>query len=282
MAPLYSEVFQELKVDGGLIPMQSRVSIIRNRLGTYVTLYDDERRLGIALLKGLLGEQGFEGFQQEVAQIPEGEQSQFLASLMEGRQLDELLETIQIPTSEKGWKEAEEAFQVLPPEERAKALRQEALLWSGIFGSIFSMLSLMVHGAKLTTLVPLAMAGDDEALLKAVQIDRCLMTHHPFFISRKQRAQDNGETDFLRALSYREANPPLRGKVRYPALYMLFGLLETFGWLNSLKHEELMDLCDSAGLDRFQNRIEDLNYMTKRLREYRCWQKSGGVSMHSN
>ena len=32
---------------------------------------------------------------------------------------------------------------------------------------------------------------------------------------------------------------------------------------HELKHNELLDLCDSARLDRFQNRIEDVNYLTK-------------------
>ena len=55
---------------------------------------------------------------------------------------------------------------------------------------------------------------------------------------------------------------------------MLFGILESFQWLNDLKHEEILDICDEAGLDRYQNRIEDVNYITKRLAEYRRWQKS--------
>jgi len=63
---------------------------------------------------------------------------------------------------------------------------------------------------------------------------------------------------------------------------MLFGALEATGWLESIKHHEMLNLCDSAGLDRFQNRIEDVNYLTKRFLEYRRWQQTGGVSMHSN
>jgi len=154
-----------------------------------------------------------------------------------------------------------------------------------MFGSFFNTLSLMVHGAKLTALVPRAMAGDDACLLKAVQIDRYLLTHHPYFRERKLKAQDQqnvnkAERDFLGKLLYRERNTILRGKVRYPALYMLFGILEACRWLNDLKHEEILDLCDKTGLDRYQNRIGDVVCITKRLREYRRWQKTGTVSMH--
>lgn len=282
MAPLYAEVFHELKADGGRFSIQGRISNIRQNFGAYVTLYDDEHRVGQALLKGLISEQGFDEFSKESAEFTEAEKEQFLAELIQPQALDELGELVQIPSNEEEWKEAELAFNALPPDEQQALRRQGSLLWAGIFGGIFNMLSLMVHGVKLTSLVPQAIAGNDDAFLKAVQIDRCLMTHHPFFMSRKQRAQDEGETDFLRALAYREMTPPLRGKIRYPALYMLFGALEATGWLESLQHQEMLNLCDSAGLDRFQNRIEDVNYLTKRLLEYRRWQQTGGVSMHSN
>lgn len=280
MAPLYAELFYELKADGGRVKLHSRISLIRQNVGRYVTLYDDERRLGIALLKGLITEQGFDEFVQETAQLSDEEKEPFLANLLDSGELDELASLIEIPTTEEGWKEADKAFLALPADEQAILARQGSLLWAGIFGSLFNTLSLMVHGAKLTTLVPQAIAGDDEAFLKAVQIDRCLMSHHPYFSERKRRAQDEGEDAFLRALGYREANPSLRGKIRYPALYMLFGALEAVQWLGDLKHEELLDLCESAGLDRFQNRIEDVNYVTKRLLEYQRWKKSGGLSMH--
>ena len=138
----------------------------------------------------------------------------------------------------------------------------------------------MVHGARLTTLVPQAITGDDEAFLKAIQIDRMLLLHYPYFRDRKFRAQNDREMEFLSKISYRESNSPVRGKIQYPALYMLFGILESFRWLDDLKHKEILDICDEAGLDRYQNRIEDINCLTKRLIEYRKWQKTGGVSMH--
>lgn len=280
MVPLYAELFDELKTDGGRVNLHSRISIIRQNVATYVTLYDDERRLAIALLKGLITEEGFEEFAQETAQLSDEEKEPFLANLLDSGELDELFSLVEIPTTEEGWKEADKAFLALPADEQAIRTRQASLFWAGIFGNLFNMLSLMVHGAKLTTLVPQAIAGDDEAFLKTVQIDRCLISHHPYFLERKRRAQDEGEIAFLRALGYREANPTLKGKIRYPALYMLFGILESVQWLGDLRHEELLDLCESAGLDRFQNRIEDVNYVTKRLLEYQRWKKSGGLSMY--
>jgi len=138
----------------------------------------------------------------------------------------------------------------------------------------------MVHGSKMTSLVPKAIAGDEDSFFKAVQIDRMLLIHHPYFRERKALAQDNAEAGFLSRLSYRESSSPLKGKIQYPGLYMLFGILDAYQWLDDLKHDEILDICDAAGLDRYQNRIEDVNYITKRLIEYHRWQKTGGLSMH--
>ncbi|CAG4884676.1 conserved protein of unknown function [Georgfuchsia toluolica] len=243
-------------------------------------LYDDERRLGVAFLKGLIGEQGFDEFNQETAKLTHDEQNQMLADMVDDEAGEEFADLLELPETEDEWLAAEKALAALPPEEQAVLIQQGTLFWAGIFGTLFNTLSLMVHGIKLTTLVPLALNGDDDALLKAAQIDRCLITHHPYFLARKQQAQDLGQDKFLQALAYRECNPPLRGKIRYPALYMLFGILDSVRWLHDLKHEEILDLCDSAGLERYQNRIDDVNYLTKRLLEYSRWQKSGGLSMH--
>jgi len=57
-------------------------------------------------------------------------------------------------------------------------------------------------------------------------------------------------------------------------------MLEVMGWLDEFRHEEILNLCDDAGLDRWQNRIEDVNAVTKQLKRYRKYQKTGGVSMH--
>ena len=100
MAPLYAEVFHELKADGGRLPMHARIAKIRQSVGRYVVLYDDERRLGIALLKGVIGEQGFDEFEKEAAQFTEEEKEQFLQQLMEPEELEALHSLIEIPDRE--------------------------------------------------------------------------------------------------------------------------------------------------------------------------------------
>lgn len=279
MTPLYAEVFQELRSDGGRVGLAKRYAQIRQNIGTYVLLYDDERKPGAAVALGLLGEAGVKQFNQDAASWSQQDFSEFVEEFGSEENQEELLQSLSLPTTEAEWLTQDNLYQAMTDDEKAISLKSGIFLFSGLFAQIFNTFSLMTHGAALTTLVPQAIAGDDEAFLKAVQVDRCLLTHHPFFIARKQRAQDEGDTNFLSALAYRESNPNLKGKIRYPALFMLFGLLESVQWLDKLKHDEILDLCDEIGLDRYQNRIEDVNYLTKRLIDYRKFQKSGGLSM---
>ena len=60
---------------------------------------------------------------------------------------------------------------------------------------------------------------------------------------------------------------------------MVFACLEASQWLDDFPHAEILDICDEAGLDRYENRIEDVNYLTKRLKDYRRFQKTGAMSM---
>ena len=284
LTPKYAELLKDIQSGNGRISFSPEIASIHNNVGTYVLMYDDERKIGRAILLFLLGEEGLREFVAESKLMSDSEQQDFVNELtdIEKSELIQTFDQLEIPSTQKEWQAARDALAALPEEERKEAQKRGVYLWSCLFSGFFNTLSLMVHGSKLTTLVPLALAGDDKSFLKSVQIDRMLLLHHPYFRDRKIKAQNEGEVEFLRSLSYREANPPARGRIQYPALYMLFGILESYGWLDDLKHKEILNICDDAGLDLYQNRIEDVNYLTKRLAEYRELQKIGGMSMHSN
>jgi hypothetical protein len=281
LAPEYVEFFRDVQKGDGRIVFPRRYAALHSNLGLYVKLYEDERYIAKALALWIYGEEGFKELASELEAASADEQQAFLDEMMTlGNDASEELDDFpDLPTTEDEWMAAEAAFKALPPEEQKIAARHGSFFWVFFFSSLFNTLSLMVHGARLTTLVPLAMSGDDEAFLKAVQIDRMLPIHHPYFRDRKREAQDRGETKFLRQLLTREIGPPLRSRIRYPGLYMLFGILQAFQWLDDMTHEEILDLVDAARLDRYQNRVEDVNYLTKRLGEYRNWQNLNALSM---
>ena len=279
-APLYAGALRDLQLSGGRFQFPREFGAFLDRIGSYVLLYDDEKKLNVAFAMGLFGEQSFKELNEESKTWAPKEQQAFLDELVTSKELEEVIDEIELPKTPEEWEKNRQLYESLPDDEKTLVARRAALFWGGFVGGFLNTISLMVHGVKLTDLVPRAISGEEEAFLKAVQIDRLLLIHHPFFRERKHRAQDNGEGAFLSKLAYRETNPPLRGKIRYPGLYMLFGILDAVRWLDDLSHNEILDLCDVAHLDLYQNRIEDVNYLTKRLLEYRHWQKTGGVSMH--
>lgn len=270
------ELLRDLQKGGGRISFTSEIAQIQNLLGSYVLIYDNELKIGRAMFMASLGDEGYKNFTQEIEASSKEEQQEILDDLASVETLNEIAEAMdsfKIPQSPAEWKAARDELAKLPEDERKETEKRGAYFWCFFFSNFFNTLSLMVHGTKMTSLVPRAIAGDDDAFLKAVQIDRMLLLHYPYFRDRKARAQNEGETEFLSKLSYRESNPSLRSKIRYPGLYMLFGILESFRWLDDLGHNEILDLCDDAGLDLYQNRIEDVNYLSKRLGEYRLWKK---------
>jgi hypothetical protein len=282
LTPQYAEWIADIGLFGNQTFMSKEIAQIHRHYGGYVQMYDDERKIHRALFLYIMGDQGFKKFHMEVEKLSETEQQAWVESMAtsEGNELAEAFSFTHIPSTPEEWQEARDSLQKLPEDERKEAEKRAMYFWCFLFANFFNTLSLMIHGAKLSSLVPQAIAGDDDAYLKAIHIDRMLMLNFPYFRDRKTRAQDEGDRVFLDKIAYRESNPILKSKVRYPALYMLFGILDKYLWLDDLKHREILDICDKAELDRYQNRIETENALTKRLVEYRKWQKLNGVSMH--
>jgi hypothetical protein len=279
LVPQYVSLLSDLRKEARQIAWSAGIGKIRSNMTSYVRLYEDERRIGIALLLGLLGEEDFTSLNCKLKDATESEQQIWIDEIASTDEAD--LESLFdcLPQSEHEWDVAKVAFNALSDTEKESATKQGAFFWAFFFSSFFNTLSLMIHGVKLTTLVPQAIAGDPEAFLKAAQIDRMLLIHHAYFRERKQQAQEQDEKDFLRKLLTREISSSLKSRIRYPGLYMLLGVLEAYQWLDDMKHAEILDIADAAGLDRFQNRIEDVNFVTKRLGEYRRWQKISSLSM---
>lgn len=279
LTPQYAELLHDLQSGKGRVFFSPEIANIRKKLGDYVLVYDDERKIGRALFLAIMGEDGFKKFTAEIDNSTLSEQQEFIDGMASpDNEFVEAFSSFEIPQTSNEWKTAREANAQLPEDERKELEKRSATFWCFLFSSFFNTLALMVHGARMTALVPQAIAGDEDAFLKAIQIDRMLLTHYPYFRDRKMTAQDEGNIALLEKISYRETNPPLRGKVTYPALYMLFGILDSFRLLSDLKHEEILDICDAADLDRYQNRIEDVKYLSKRLKDYREWQKFNGMS----
>jgi hypothetical protein len=286
-APEYVDLFMDFHVhDGGWLIWPDYLIQIRTnlKLDNYVILYEDEKRIHTAMALFFFDKAEIKKQKEEEANKTIEQQQEELDSFVEdiidsGSEIAEAIFKDWPPTPEQE-KIALEEFKKLDGETQKYQTEKMQYLFLSMISSLHNYFSVMVNGEKMTSLVPKAMQGDDEAFLKAVKVDRNLLSFHPYFIERNNRAQLAGEQEFLRKLSARQSSPNLLGKIRYPGLYMIFAMLEVMTWLNDFTHEEILDLCDACGLDRWQNRIEDVNAVTKQLIRFRRYQKTGGVSMH--
>jgi len=273
LTPQYTKLLRDLQKGGGKLQLRPEIQAIQNRFPQYVDFYDNELKIGAALMLGLLGEEEYHRLNAELTNATVNEQQEFLDEISKEEYWQEFADSFQIPDAPHGWAEARKQFEELPHEEQNKTARAGMYFWSYLFSSFYNTLSLMVHGDKLTTLVQKAIAGDDTAYMRALQTDGMILRYHPYFIERRQRAIQNRDKKFLIRIATREATPILSGQIQYPGLYMIFGILESFQWLDDLKANEILDICIEAGLDQHQNRIDDVNYLRQRLNEYRKWQK---------
>jgi hypothetical protein len=272
------EVFREAQRPEGWRKVAEVFGQIRKRLKIdgYVALYDDERRLHACFAYFWLGAEGVKEWAEELNSASPEELRKYVedfsAELLDFDWGEDLF-----PDTPQRKAELLALFEALPPAEKAEAIKRGQYLYSFVIAFFYESISVMAHGEKLTSLVPKAMAGDRDAFLKAIHVDKALLHAHPWFKDRHEEAQGKRDEDFLRDIGYRLRVAPTRGRIRHPGLYAMFSMLEALGWLNDLRHEEILDLCDEVRLDRWQNRIEDVNYLTKRLIGYRRMQKAGGI-----
>lgn len=282
LAPDCGEVLSEFRINrDGWVKMPDEIELVLKNLGMgafYVIAYEDEHRINNCLYKSLFSENTIEELNAIDAEFLSSSEEEQLAFINKDWLFSEDGETqLEIddwfPKTEEAKEASRQLFESLPEDEKQKAIFRTAMFIAFYYSFFYNMLSLMVHGQKMTTLVPLALKGDKEAFCKAVQIDRNLLTGHAYFKDTYARLQTGEDKDFLDALLYRIGNPTTRGKLRFPALYMVFTILDSFKWLDDFTASEILDICDEAKLDRFQNRIEEANHLTKRRIEYRRFQR---------
>ncbi len=284
LAPECGEIFKTIRAKrNGWIKMPAWLEQARKNSGlgdTYVTLYEAEPRINYCLIKAIFLENTSEQvkqFDNAFAEVSEVEKLAILKNFNDDLPIENIGNEIGDVLSQlrEAPEITQEEFDALPEEERISVIHRMQFFLAFLYATFFNSIALMVHGQKLTTLVPLALQGDKKAFCKAVQIDHNLLTGHPYFQDIYARLQTGETPNFLDDILRHLSRPPIQGRIRFPALYSLFATLDLFGWLNDFTAPEILDMCDEAGLDRYQNRIEDENYLIKRRLEYRKKQKLG-------
>jgi hypothetical protein len=109
------------------------------------------------MLLVFLGEEGLKNLSQELDALSKEEQQEILDGLASIETMNEIataMDSIVIPQNPTEWQAARDVLAKLPENECKETERRGVFFWYFFFSSFFNTLSLMVHGAKMTSLVP--------------------------------------------------------------------------------------------------------------------------------
>ena len=274
--PEYGEMLLQMQKDKGWVIFKPWVyqSLEKLNITDYAKLYTDEVTVQKLFIVAYFDLDEFKEINEELEHASEKEKTAFLDNWIAEIDQDNPVfewDTDEPETLEKQ-EEARKEFESIIEAEQTDLSKRFACFLAFFLINFHNYLAIMVHGRTMFQLVNEAIQGDDDAFVLAAQIDSTVLLAIPYFQQRVTRARREGDKTFLNKHAYRQKTPPLHGKIRFPLLYLLFAILESINLLEDLQHKEILEICDKAGLDRWQNQIEDLNNLTKRLREYRRFQ----------
>lgn len=267
--------------DGHLrFPLEIAQTIRSLNIDKYPRLYEREAAIGAIFLQGFLPPEEVAAMDAELVSASPDDRGAFLRSFVE--ELESAFQGELIPKTRATRDAAAAAWRNMPEAERQVAVRMAQHAWMAFLAGFYQLLSVMVHGEKLTALVDKAIRGDDEAFVKAVQIDKGVLTEIPYFVQRFRLANLQGDIAFIDALTYRLKCAPYKGKIRHKPVWLALAMLDMCGWLQRLTRPELLDVLAECGLTGYRNRLEDEGALSKVVSTYRRFQRSGlaGLSTH--
>lgn len=146
-------------------------------------------------------------------------------------------------------------------------LQQHRDKWITYLVLFYDDLSWAAHGESIHTLVSRAVdALDHDALFKAVQIDRSLIV---YFQDQLHHQSLKGNSDFFDSLAYRVKNPPKRGLIKHPLLWILFKDLQVLRCLHrGISGREILDLYQSVVGDHPKLAIDDELIVQRQRRKF--------------
>jgi len=255
------------------LPPKFADAVQRLSIENYPELYESEMAIGRMMLAAFFKPEEVNGLAQQVNDMSPDSRGKFVLELLTELELADDSEVV--ASTPAGDLRAIEALNALPAQQRDEVLRAGRQYMMALLAILYQLLSLITHGEKLTSLVAQAIAGNDRAFAKAVQIDKNILAGIPYFRQRFSRAVIEGDRHFTEALAAHLQRPPYKGKIRHKALYLTFAVLDLAGTLDAMPHSEILDLCNQAGLDAKSSRIEDVKNLSKRLADYRAFQRRG-------
>lgn len=275
MAPDWAWLLQHIESEDGYVrfpPLFSRL-ITNLKIENYPELYETEASIGKMMLLAFLSPEEIKALDAELAVLSPADRARRIEEAM--NDLKDAGDAIVIPKTPSEQKRAQKVFNAMSKEEQQDSVQFWQYFMMAFLASFHQSLSVMVHGEKLTSLVAQAKAGNDKAFAKAVQIDKRILFAIPYFKKRFSDANTEGDHKFTEDVGAHLQRPPYKGRIRHKALYLAFAFLDMAGLLSTMKHKEILDLCEEAGLGGYANRIDDVKNLSKRLAEFLAFQRRG-------
>lgn len=275
MASEWTWLLQHIESEDGYVrfpPLFSRL-ITNLKIENYPALYENESSIGVMMARAFLSPEEFRALDAELTALNPEDRAKRIESAISS--MSEAVDVMEIPKTPAEQKRAEKVFNAMTEEDQKASIEFLQRFMMAFLASFYQSLSIMVHGEKLTSLVAQAKAGDDKAFARAVQIDKRILFAIPYFKQRFADAHTDGNRKFTEDVAAHLERPPYKGKIRHKSLYLAFAFLDMAGLLRTMKHKELLDLCDEAGIGGYANRIEDLKNFSKRLAEFHTFQRRG-------
>jgi hypothetical protein len=154
-----------------------------------------------------------------------------------------------------------------PSDLSPEQLKQHAEFWLAYYLLFYNDLSLAAHAESIVSLVRKAIDNnDDEALVKAIQVDRSL---YAYFRDRVWHQSMRGNSDFFDSLAYRSNNPTLRGKNEHPLLWIFLNDLHGLGCLRkAITSRQLLDQYQQAISNHVKYSIDDVLVVQRQRRRF--------------
>lgn len=161
-------------------------------------------------------------------------------------------------------------------DDETKPVSRQALFITVALIVVFNHFACMVHRKSLFQLVAEAKAGDDESLLKAIQIDKRCLADIPYFQERLIQAAIAGEDNFVRRLMHHRKKPAFQTGTALQPLYLVLSLLDGMGLLDAYLEdfERFADFCQKLGIYGPDNEACDTESLAKTVRRFKAKYRS--------
>lgn len=250
------------KEGDGLSP-KLRQALLNLKVSGWANLYLDPRNELKAKLLMLMPPEEIKALAGELNSMSMEQQETWLADLIDDSTTDDEADEVKPLTQQE--------FDALSDAERMKVVGELQRFFAFCMPMLLNYLALMVHRKSLYQLVAEAIKGDDDSFLKAIQIDKTVLTTIPYFIERNRLAADDGNFPFQRQINTYRNKPIFVSRTQYPLLWLVFAILDDANLLSEFEKdkETLLDLCQRLGAYGPKNDNADVMSFNRRLREFK-------------